>query len=346
MSGLDAAVLSTGGEVGEVSEIEVLETLGEPTRYRCRVPLRIEDGDLPALANGATDPGATLTVFASDEFLVIGPVTGQRAHLAGEGETSWLDVVGGDRTLEMDREARITSWSGLRASDAVTAVLGTYGFVPEVTSTGTVYSPTGHDLVQRGTDLAFVRRLARQHGYLLWLAITPVGVEVAHFGPPPVSGSTEGTLAIHLDGAALDRVDLAWDADRPTTVTAAGLDSATLQAVDASLSASPLPAMAGSGLAAVNGGGHSTLTLAAGDDAGTLSGPAGDALTLADLFVRARAATTYPRAGRVLHAHTLVDLDGLGTRHSGPWLVASVRHLVDAVSHRMECTFLRNGWEG
>ena len=343
---MDAAVVSTGGDVGEVQEIEVMESLGEATRFRYRVPVRIADGDLPALSAAAADPGATVTVVASGDLLVLGPVTGQRVHLSGEGETSWLDVMGGDRTLEMGQEAKITSWSAMRASDAVTAILAGYGFVPEVTSTGTVFSPAGHDLVQRGTDLAFVRRLARQHGYLLWLSATPIGLEIAHFGPPPVSGSGDVTLALHLDGAALDELDLAWASDRPTSATASGVDTGTLETVDASVSESPLPAMAATGLAAANGGAWSTLTVAPGDDAATLTGPGQDVLTEADLFVRARAATSFPRVGRVIHAHTLVDLDGLGSRHSGTWLVASVRHLVDAVSHRMECTFVRNGWEG
>jgi hypothetical protein len=346
MNGMDAAVVSTGGEVGDVQEIEVLESLGETTRFRYRVPVRIADGDLPALSSAAADPGATTTVVASGDLLVRGPVTGQRVHLSGEGETSWLDVLGGDRTLEMAQEAKITSWSAMRASDAVTSIVAGYGLIPEVTSTGTVFSPTGHDLVQRGTDLTFVRRLARQHGYLFWLSLTPIGLETAHFGPPPVSGSGDVTLALHLDGAALDEVDLAWESDRPTSATASGLDTGTLETLDASVSASPLPAMAGTGLAAANGGGWSTLTAAPGDDAATLTGPGQETLTEADLFVRARATTAYPRVGAVLHAHSLVDLDGLGGRHSGTWLVASVRHLVDSVSHRMECTFVRNGWEG
>ncbi len=346
MSGLDATVVSSGGDVGEVREIEVLEALGEPTRYRYRVPVRIADGDLPALAAPAADPGATTTIVASGAALVRGPVTGQRVRLTGEGDTSCLDVLGGDRTLEMAREAKITSWSAMRASDAVTAIVGGYGFMPDVTSTGTVFAPTGHELVQRGNDLDFVRRLARQHGYLFWLSLDAIGLETAHFAPPPVTGSAGVTLALHLDGAALDSLDLTWDADRPTSVTASGLDPGTLQSVDASVSASPLPALAGSGLAAVNGGGYSTLTVAPGDDASTLTGTGQDVLTEADLFVQARARTTVGRLGSVLHAHTLVDLDGLGRRHSGTWLVASVRHLVDAVSHRMECTFVRNGWEG
>jgi hypothetical protein len=343
---LEAAVASSGGDVGDVQEIEVLESLGEATRFRYRVPVHIDDGDLPALGKPAYDPGATTTIVASGAILVRGPVTGQRAHLSGEGDTSWLDVLGGDRTLEMGREAKIASWSAMRASDAVSAILAGHSFIPEVTSTGTVFSPTGHDLVQRGTDLEFVRRLARQHGFLFWLGVTPVGLEVAHFAPPPVTGSPDATLSLHVDGATLDQLDLEWDADRPTSTTSAGLDVGTLEEVDASVSASPLAAMAGKGLAAANGGRHSTLTVAPGDDAATLTGPGRDVLTEADLFVRARAATTFDRVGTVLHAHRLVALNGLGRRHSGTWLVASVRHLIDAVSHRMECTLVRNGWEG
>ena len=345
MSGMEAVVVSTGGDVGEVQEIEVLETLGEPTRFRYRVPVRIADDDLPALANGAADPEATVTVVASGEFLVLGPVTGQRALLSGEGETSWLDVVGGDRSLEMGREATITSWSPMRASDAVMAIVATYGFLPDVESTSTLYTPLGHELVQRGTDLAFVRRLARRHGYLFWLSTTPIGLQIAHFKPPPVSGSPDVTLSLHLENANLDQLELEWDSDRPTSIEAAGLDLSEVEAIDASVTSPPLPAMAGQGLADVNGGSHSTLTVAAGDDAATLSGPANEVLTEAELFVRARATTTCDRVGQVLHAHSLVKLDGLGTRHSGTWLVASARHLIDAVSHRMELTFVRNGWE-
>lgn len=346
MTGMEAAVVSAVGDVGAVQEIEVLESLGETTRFRFRLPVTIADGDLPTLANPACDSGATVSVMASGDLLVRGPVTGQRVHLSGEEETSWMDVVGGDRGLEMDRSAKITVWSPIRASDAVTAITAGYALVPDVTPTGTVFSPLGHELVQRGTDLSFCRRLAREHGYLFWLSTTSVGVELAHFGPPPVSGAPTTLLAVHLDGAALDEIDLDWDSHRPTSVTAAGLDIGSLSTIDATVAASPLPPMAGSGLAAVNGGGHSTLMAAPGDDVSTLGGPARAVLAEADLFVRARATTTYARAGAVLHAHTLVHLDGLGRRHSGTWLVASVRHLVDAVSHRMECSFVRNGWEG
>ena len=101
MSGMDAAVVSSGGAVGDVSEIEVLEVLGEPTRFRFRVSAPVSGGDIPALGNASYDPDATITVLASSAPMLRGKVTGQRAHLSGDSETSWVDVVGSDRSVEM-----------------------------------------------------------------------------------------------------------------------------------------------------------------------------------------------------------------------------------------------------
>lgn len=345
MAGLDAAIVSSGGPVADVSEIEVLEALGEPTRFRFRVGAPVADGDIPALSRPAYDPGASITIVASNAVITRGVVTGQRARLSGDSETSCVDVMGADRSVEMDAEAKVTAWTSVRASDAVTMICVNYAFVPDVEPTGTFYNPLGHELVQRGTDLSFVRRLARRHGCLFWISVNSVGLELAHFRPPPVDGSTTASLSLHLDRSSFDELSLEWDADRPTSVTSAGLDTNQLSTIDASVPASPLPPMAGRNLAAVNGGDRSALAVATGHDAASLTGPANSLLADAELFVRASATTTHARAGTTLHAHELVHLDGLGRRHSGNWLISGVRHLIDAVSHRMECTFVRNGWE-
>ena len=115
MTGLEAVVASSAGEVGTVRQIEVLESLGEPTRFRYRLPVAVADGDLPALARRGNDPGATITIGASGAALVRGPVTGQRAHLSRDEDSSWVDVLGGDRSLELDRKAVVTSWSAMRS---------------------------------------------------------------------------------------------------------------------------------------------------------------------------------------------------------------------------------------
>lgn len=344
MTGIDATVLSPGASVGTVQEIEVLESLGEPTRFRYRVAAPVADGDIPALARSGYDPGATAIVIASNAPMMHGVVTGQRVHLSGDSETSWIDVIGTDRSVEMDREAKVTSWQFMRSSDVVTIICATYGLIPNVEPTGTFHSPLTHELVQRGTDLAFVRRLARRNGCWFWISVNALGLEVANFKAPPVSTAAVTTLSLHLEHSAFDELDLEWDADRPTSVTAAGLGVDDLETIDASVESSSVSPMASQGLASINGG-RSALSVAPGDDAASLTGPAQALLTDAGFFVRAMGTTTHSRVGRALHAHEVVRLDGLGRRHSGNWLVAQVRHLIDAVSHRMECTFVRNGWE-
>lgn len=104
--------------------------------------------------------------------------------------------------------------------------------------------------------------------------------------------------------------------------------------------------MAASNLAAIAVGNRVAVAAGPGDDLATLGGFGEALLADAELFVGAQGTATLERAGTVVHAHTVVMLDGLGARHSGNWLVTAVRHLIDPVAHRMECTFARNGWEG
>ena len=47
-----------------------------------------------------------------------------------------------------------------------------------------------------------------------------------------------------------------------------------------------------------------------------------------------------------MRAHTVVELQGAGIRHSGKYFVGGVRHTIDADRHRMELELLRNAWGG
>ncbi len=47
-----------------------------------------------------------------------------------------------------------------------------------------------------------------------------------------------------------------------------------------------------------------------------------------------------------MRAHTVVEVNGAGTRHSGKYFVAGVRHTIDSESYLMELELLRNAWGG
>ena len=48
--------------------------------------------------------------------------------------------------------------------------------------------------------------------------------------------------------------------------------------------------------------------------------------------------------GAPVRAHTVVELSGAGSLHSGRYLVAAVRHLIDPAGHRMTVELVRNAW--
>ncbi len=127
--------------------------------------------------------------------MVKGPV-GAALHFEHGGAGSYLEVRGSDTAITMDREASSTIWTDVTDSDAV-SILSSYGLVPDVDSTSAGHYETKHVMVQRESDLSFVRRLARRNGFIFWVTCDPSGIETAHFRKPPVDAPPAMTLKIN-----------------------------------------------------------------------------------------------------------------------------------------------------
>jgi len=342
---IDTAVNFDSGPVSGVSEVEVLERAGRPAQFRVRADLPIVDGDFPLLRDSAIDPDQMVSIITGDQCVMRGVVTGHRVHFGGDDGSTSIDIVGFDRSIEMAREEKVAVWSPMRASDAVSAICGTHTFVPDVMSTSETYASNTHELVQRGSDLDFVQLLASRVGALFWVTSDAFGIETAHFQRPIVDASPDSTLALHLDNANLDSVELWWDADRGTTANAGGLDLSGVSRVDGNADSSPLGAAVGARLSDVVAQPRLRLTSAPGDTSGALLERTEALLVEEEMFVRARVNTTAERAQAVIRSHRVIHLDGIGFRHSGHWFVTSVHHVMDDISHRMTIELARNGWE-
>lgn len=347
-------VIAPGGEADEelaaaASGVEIEERLGQPTRYYLYLELDIVGDDLPLLADSRLDPDAEIRLLVpaggGAENLAQGPVTGQRISLRDGGGGSRLEVQGADASVAMDRESRVTAWPEVRDSDAVTSIVSGYGLVPDVEATSALHPTTGHALIQRGSDLAFVQRLARRNGFLFWVTHDELGIGTAHFKSPPLDGSPVATLTINQAEPSTDWVEISWDAERPAAVTAQQLDLMTKGTLDGSVEKSPLPLLGSVGLSDLAGGPRSTHLAAPADDSGDLTARAEGVAIDAGWFVRARLTTDRVRVPEVLRAHSLVTLAGAGSRFSGDYLVAGVRHVIDAVGHTMHLDLIRNAWE-
>src|SRR5262245_2059256 len=162
--------------------VEVTESLGQPTYYRLEYALDSVDGDFPFLTEQKFGPGSDLSIVVGSDCLVKGPVYGQHIRFEHGGSGSTLVVQGADSLIKLDREDKVAAWQGTDSA-AVSSILGDpqVGFTPDVQNTTPSHVELKHTLIQRETDLSFVRRLARRNGFHFWLTCNELGIETAHF---------------------------------------------------------------------------------------------------------------------------------------------------------------------
>jgi hypothetical protein len=336
-------------ELAEASSVEIHERMGEATTFRIRYPVDIRGGDLPVLVDGRLSTGSELSILVKAGgklvCLVKGPVSGQQVHLCHGGSGSYVDVLGADTSITMDRENKAAIWADLTDSDAVSTIISQYGLQPDIETTSAGHFEAKHTLVQRETDLFFIRRLGRRNGYLFWITSDENGMETAHFKRPPLSGNPAQELIINLDTPNLDSLDISWDIENPTSAAANQLDLNSKSTIDGGVSASPLAPLGSTPLSAITSETRSLHLAAPADDTGDLQARSEGALIEADFFLRASGRASLNGVGSVLRAHTVVKIRGAGSRHSGNYFCAGVRHVIDPTTHSMEFELLRNAWE-
>ncbi|TQV87764.1 hypothetical protein [Aliikangiella coralliicola] len=332
------------------SEIQVVEAVNQATQYRLRFGLNIEDGDLAILNNSLLDPESILAVVIRGEpipsILVSGPVVRQDISFAHGGEGSKVDVHGMDASVAMDRENKSVVRSNINDSTAVMEILAGYAIVPDVSVTTTFHTDLKHPLVQRETDLRFIRRLARRNGFWFWLTEEAPGVTIGHFKLPPTDGSPEQELRINISEPNIDSMTLHWNSEAPVSASLTQLDLGNLSAIDGSSERSSITGLADQHLADIAPSTRQMHLAVPADDAGDLSSRGNAALMENGWFVRAQINVRQSRLNGIIRAHTLVNLDGAGTRHSGKYLVSRVVHDINEEDHMMTVDLIRNGWNG
>ncbi len=335
-------------ELTQASRVEVYERLGETTWFNIRYQEDIRDGDMILSGDSRLSPGSVFSILAdtgSDmECLVKGPVCSQQIHLEHGGEGSWLELRGADTSITMDREFKSELWSNVTDGETVMNILSKYNLLPEVASTKTRHLETKHSLVQRETDLRLVRRLARRNGCHFWITCDEFGIEKGHFQRPELNGTPAADLLINVETPNISALDISWDVERPTSIDGTQIDLSTKSDINGTLARTPQTALGTNNLQAITGDTRSMYLATPSDDAGNMQSRAEGALMEADWFIRATCSTSLHRLGKLLRAHTVVQVSGAGSRHSGKYYVAAVRHIIDATAHIMELELIRNAW--
>ncbi len=336
-------------QLSRAAKVEVHERLGEPTQYLLTYLLDVGEGDFGLLREPRLGPNSELSVLAmmesGVECLVKGPVHGQQIRLVHGGAGSQLEVRGSDALVKMDREFKSNVWANVSDNEAVLSIVAQYGLLPDVGRTNARHLELKHSLIQRGSDLQFVRKLARRNGFHFWTTCNPLGIETAHFKRLQLGGEAAVDLVINEDARNLDSLDIHWDVERPTSVEGTQHDLNNHGPLNGAVAQSPQSPLGAQDLRSITGDVRSTSVAAPANDAGDMQVRGEATLMEAEWFIRANCKTSFHQLGKLVRAHTLANVQGAGSRHSGKYLVSGVRHLIDPSSHSMEIELLRNGWD-
>jgi len=278
-----------------------------------------------------------------------GYILSQKLHLEKGVTNSTLAVWGQDASWLMNMEEKVKEWVDVTDADVAASIFGDYGITPadeNIDDDSPTHTEDGHSLMQRGTDIQFLRTLARRNGKICRVACADQpGQRTGYFATPSLDADPVLTLALGDPTSwPVDALSIDFDVTKPTSVVArqALFTDDDEDGVSADTSDSGLTALGERDLADFAGQPMTVMLAAPVDDGGELTLRAQSLLREADWFVRCEGEADAAKLNAVLRAGTLVEIDGIGSLHSGKYFVWSVRHTITSGSHKMKFVLMRN----
>jgi phage protein D len=326
---------------------------------------RTVDGELGYVADSRFAPLANVAVVATPggggeleglfgtaggaQCIFDGFALSHKIHLESGTANSMLTVWAQDATWLMNQTETVREWVDVTDAAVANTIFGDYGIVPadaNLADDSPSHTEDGHTLMQRGSDIQFLRSLARRNGKVCRVACNDQpAVRIGYFATPALDGDPVATLTLtDLENWTVNALDIEWDATQPTAVVArqALFSDADPDGVSADTDSSGLAALAERTLGDFSGAPMTVLLAAPVDDGGELGLRARALLRDAGWFVRCEGVADVERLGLVLRAGMIVAVAGIGTLHSGRYLVWAVRHTITAAAHTMKFTLVRN----
>lgn len=341
--------------LANISSLEVEENFDMPGVIQLHFPVtRTEQSDLSFVSDQRLKPFTNLSIVStvegkSDECIFDGYVLAHKLHLPRSVVDSKLEVWGKDASWLMNLEEKTREWVDVTDASVANTVFAEYGIDPAPDNTGDdspTHSESGHSLMQRGSDSQFLKRLASANGKIFRVVcLDKPGKYTGYFASPKLDG--DAVLTINLndpDTWMVDALDFDWDVMGPSAVKAsqALFSDSDADGASADTSDSGLSALADRNLAAFAGKPMTTMLTTPVDDAGELKLRAQALLRDASWFVRCEGEADLSRMKQVLRVGTIVKIEGVGTLNAGKYLVWSVRHSIQADSHKMKFVLMRN----
>lgn len=259
--------------------------------------------------------------------VITGYITHLKPYFAQQITDSYLEVWGMDESVLMDREEKLKDWPSRKDSDIASGIFADYGLTPEVEDTGVIHEEILSTVIQRESDIKFLKRLAERNGYECF-----VQNGTGYFRKPVLNEPSQKVLAIHFgDETNLSSFQVEVNTLQPTVVEMYQIDSMTKEIrnvrVD-SMEQRQLGQTLGSEL--IPSGVEPTKLYI--NRTVTTGQPEIEALCQAlhdesEWLMEGEGEITSTLYQDVLRARSLVTIKGVGETYSGIYYVTNVQHI-------------------
>lgn len=258
--------------------------------------------------------------------IISGYITHVKPIFAPDPSQCSLEIWGMDGSVLMDREEKLKDWPNKKDSDIASEIFNSYGFTPDVEDTEVIHDEAISTIIQRETDMQFLRRLALRNGFECYVEGT-----TGFFKPPQVDAEPQPVLAVHFGGETnVNSFSIDVNALTPVNVAMFQVDRANKETLDASAESSlqtPLGNTDPSGiLAAGMNPGQVYIGMNNATGSPEMTALCQGLFHKGEWFVTGQGEIGGNYYGHVLKPRGTVTIKGLGETHSGVYYVSHVTH--------------------
>lgn len=277
-----------------------------------------------------------------NEQIIIGYITHVRPNFDPDPANVVLSVWGMDKSVLLDRVEKLKDWPSMKDSDIATQIFNENGLNPEVEDTSVVHDEVVSTIIQRETDMQFLRRLALRNGFECY-----VQGDTGYFRPPQVDAESQPVLASHFGNeTTLDRFTAEINALTPTSVSMYQVDRSSKETLESLVESSDQTVLGDVNSAGLLGLGMDPARIYVNKN-GASGTPEMDALceglyNKADWFITAEGEVSANLYAHVLRARSTVTIKGVGETYSGVYYVSHVTHVFNGDGYVQKIKLKRN----
>jgi hypothetical protein len=269
-----------------------------------------------------------------------------RATFSNQPGQSMLTIVAMDPTVLMHLEEKVKAWPNMADSDVAAAIFSdaAYRLSPVVDATKWKRDENEQTLLQRSTDIQFLRQLADRNGYECYVELNPASGEVeGHFHPPRLDQPPQGVLTVNMGEATnVNAFGARYDMLRPTTASVTGLDVETGSDQPAAIDSAAHTDLGSTPAVRQDRPRKVLLSQTAMAQSGELQAYAQAVVDRSAWAISAEGELNAVAFGGVLRAKRPVMVRGAGREFSGTYYVEKVLHSFTGDGYTQRFTLRRN----